>query len=180
MSAANEEYVIARRNAEGSYEGGNMTAWLGVGGDTANAIESIISEYQDKLIIGNFKPSMLLDTDSMMEEIRTQLSQTGDYTEEEIEKMVSKLESRVHKVRVKTALETELGKIDTLDDKSREQIRDAILEGFNPTTGEFDLVPLRQKSKRLTISSMQGKTRKRPRTRSWTLLDLFGTATENG
>ena len=139
MSAVNEEYVTAQKNADGSYTGGNMTAWLGIGGDTANTIEAIIADAQETLKDNEFKPSMILDTDGMMNDIRAQLVQTGEYTEEEIESIIDRLEMRTHTFRLQTALDVELGKIESFDKVTQEQVREALLSGFNPITGEFDL-----------------------------------------
>lgn len=139
MSAVNEEYVAAQKNADGSYTGGNMTAWLGIGGDTANTIEAIIADAQETLESNEFKPSMILDTDGMMNDIRAQLVQTGVYTEEEIDSIVETLERRTHTFRLQTALDVEVSKIESFDKVTQEQVKEAILAGINPETGEFDV-----------------------------------------
>lgn len=137
--AGTDDYRIADDNGFG----GSMTAFLGVGGDVAQAIELEIKNAQQAVRNNNFDPSTLLDTNSLMDSIRQKLRETGEYTENQIEEMVSKLNGRVYQVRINESIEAQLNDIDfvqnELDEEAQKQLKEAVLNGFNTQTGTFDI-----------------------------------------
>ena len=158
---AREEAMVFKRNmlskATGSYSigyddngnTGNITAFTGIGGETADTIEKLVSDAQETLeqklsdtsITGSARVDLILNTSDTMDDIRRQLEETGEYTDAEIEDIITKIESRTYPIRVRTAVEAEIENAggSNWDDETKQQILDAYIDAFNPENNTVDV-----------------------------------------
>lgn len=133
--------------------GGNLTAFTGIGGKEADDIEALIgkshSAFKDSFSKADhtIEPDVDFDTDPLKEQIREKLKAVGEYTDAEIEEIASAITNREKKIRIRDAVDIEYNKVNLsipgLDTNDilpiKEQVKNAIMEGWNDKTGTFDL-----------------------------------------
>lgn len=131
--------------------GGNITSFLGIGGNVALEIESFIAKAHDDFTNAEITPDSILDIDPLKEDIRQKLREAGEYTEAEIESLVSEIEKRIKSSRVETALSKEFEGLELtignlkLNDQGKEPIKQAIMDSYDVASGTIDLGKLEAK-----------------------------------
>lgn len=148
-AAGTGEYKVGDETGRG----GNLTAFTGIGGKEADDIEALIgkshSAFKDSFSKADhtIEPDVDFDTDPLKEQIREKLKAVGEYTDAEIEEIASAITNREKKIRIQDAVDIEYNKVNLsipeLDTNDilpiKEQVKKAIMDGWNDKTGTFDL-----------------------------------------
>lgn len=148
-AAGTGEYKVGDETGSG----GNLTAFTGIGGKEADDIEALIgkshSAFKDSFSKADhtIEPDVDFDTDPLKEQIREKLEAVGEYTDAEIEEIASAITNREKKIRIRDAVDIEYNKVNLsipgLDTNDilpiKEQVKKAIMDGWNDKTGTFDL-----------------------------------------
>ena len=148
-AAGAEEYKVGDENGNG----GTLTAFTGLGGKEADDIEALVgkshSAFKDSFSKADhtIEPSVDFDTEPLKEQIREKLEAVGEYTDAEIEEIASAITDREKKIRIQDAVDIEYNKVNLsipgLDTNDilpiKEQVKKAIMDGWNDKTGTFDL-----------------------------------------